>query len=251
MDTKGKLLELYRMSSKHSQYQVMPPVLSQLIPEEEISVKSRYEHERMAALKKWLDFRNKRVMDIGGNTGFFSFESISAGASEVLYAEGNKAHAEFVLEASSVTNSPIHVRNEYFDFSEHGTDFLADIVLLFNVIHHLGDDYGDPRISLERAKEKMADCINFFQGRTDTLVLQMGFCWKGDRGKLLFEHGTKAEMTEFVKKATEGKWSIQAILVPEREGSSIIYKELNEYNALRNDNLGEFLNRPIFILKSL
>jgi 2-polyprenyl-3-methyl-5-hydroxy-6-metoxy-1,4-benzoquinol methylase len=239
------------MSSKHSQYQVMPPALIPLIPEGEISVKSRYEHERMTALKQWLDFRNKRVMDIGGNTGFFSFESIAAGACEVLYVEGNKAHADFVLEASGLTNTPIRVRNAYFDFEELGTNLLIDIVLLFNVIHHLGDDYGDSQISLERAKEKMADCINFFQGRTQTLVLQMGFCWKGDRNKLLFEHGTKTEMTEFVKKATEGKWSVQAILVPEREKGSIIYRKLNEYNVQRNDDLGEFLNRPIFILESL
>jgi hypothetical protein len=32
----------------------------------------------------------------------------------------------------------------------HGTD----IVLLFNVIHHLGDDFGDKSLSMEKTKER-------------------------------------------------------------------------------------------------
>jgi hypothetical protein len=38
----------------------------------------------------------------------------------------------------------------------------TDIVLLLNVIHHLGDDFGDKSLLWKKAKEKMKASINYF-----------------------------------------------------------------------------------------
>lgn len=251
MNKKEKLIELYQQNSKHSNYQIMPSALKGIIPDDEINVKSRFEIERMNFLKRHINFKGKRVLDIGGNTGFFAFESIESGATQVDYIEGNSAHANFVKEASSYLDKNIVVYNNYLDFESNLPNTSYNIVLLFNVLHHFGDDYGDKSVSVEHAKAKMIDSINYFSGKTHCLVLQLGFCWKGDRNSLLFEKGTKQEMIDFVSNAIKGKWSIEVIGVAEELYGETEYKQVSFENIDRNDALGEFRNRPIFILKPI
>jgi len=248
---KNKLIKLYEINSKHSNYQVMPTVLKDLIPSTEINIKSRFEFERLAFLKEHLNLSDKKILDIGGNSGFFTFESITNGAKQVDYIEGNKAHADFVKEASTILNLNVHVYNQYLNFDAELPNEPYDIILLFNVIHHFGDDFGDKGISIQNAKEKMIESINYFIGKTEYLVLQLGFCWKGDRNTLLFKNGTKEEMIDFVSNGVNGNWSIESIGVAEDFAGVTEYKTLNKTNIIRNDSLGEFRNRPIFILKAL
>jgi hypothetical protein len=68
---------------------------------------------------------------------------------------------------------------------------------------------------------------------------------------LLFENGTKEELIDFVKKAVEGRWNIQAIGVAEMEDDKTVFNLLNDSNIKRSDAMGEFRNRPIFILKAV
>ena len=55
-------------------------------------------------------------------------------------------------------------------------------------------------------------------------------------------------MIEFVQKGVEGRWSIRKIAVAERYQQTIKYVPIDDVNIKRDDSLGEFLNRPIFIL---
>lgn len=246
-----ELIELYKKTSKHSNYQVLPSSLKNIIEGSIIQPSiSRYENERLDFLKKHLSFKNKKVLDVGGNTGFFSFEAIEAGADQVTLIEGNSAHETFVKKAAQIINNKINTHNLYLDFKTSIPGEPFDITLLFNVIHHLGDDFGDKTIALEQAKHEMQSAINFFSDKTDILVLQMGFCWKGDRDLLLFENGTKQEMIDFVTNAIKDKWEIQTIGIAQEIDGKTIFNELSEENIKRYDSLGEFRNRPIFILKS-
>jgi hypothetical protein len=52
------------------------------------------------------------------------------------------------------------------------------LCVLFNVIHHLGDDFGDKSLSMEKQKDE-GGIVIFIIKRISSL--QMGFCWKGDR----------------------------------------------------------------------
>ena len=190
------------------------------------------------------------MLDIGGNTGFFTFAAIEEGAKEVYYVEGNKAHADFVelsARALDILNK-INIINEYYNFYSDKKRY--DVCFLLNVLHHLGDDYGDSSISINRAKELMLEQLNSISGRVKTVVFQLGFNWKGNRELCLFENGTKRELIEFILKGIEGRWSIREIAVAERYEQTIKYVSVDDMNIKRDDTLGEFLNRPIFILDS-
>jgi SAM-dependent methyltransferase len=243
------LVALYKKNSKHSAYQILPRSLENLIEDEVEQGIPRFEAERFEWLKSKLDFTDKRVADIGGNTGYFTFEAFDAGAREVVYVEGNTDHAQFVAMAAEMLHANVKVIPKYFDFSEDLKGEHLDIVLLFNVIHHLGDDFGDQSLTKFQALEKMKTSINYFADKTDRLVLQMGYCWKGDRKQLLFANGTKAEMTDFVKDAIQDIWEIEHIGVAEEIQGQTVFADMVGSNMGRNDKLGEFRNRPIFILK--
>jgi hypothetical protein len=57
-------------------------------------------------------------------------------------------------------------------------------------------------------------------------------------------------MEQFLLKGTEGYWNIISVGIAQKQDSSIIYQEMNESNNRRQDELGDFLNRPIFIMKA-
>lgn len=246
-----RLLGLYKLTSKHSNYQILPSAFIGVIDNSQIQVNSRFEEERMLFITQKVELENKKVLDIGGNTGFFSFEALAKGASTVDYIEGNKAHADFVREAAFVLNKNITVQNEYVDFSESLRGKRYDVVFLLNVLHHFGDDYGDKNTTVEFAKHKIIESINYLKDKTEYIVLQIGFCWKGDVTKLLFANGTKSEMIDFFTTELRSDWLIQDVGIAEEHMSRTQYYDVSEKNIIRDDTMGEFRNRPIFILRSL
>ena len=136
-----------------------------------------------------------------------------------------------------------------FDAQVKGSHF--DICLLLNVLHHIGDDYGNSDLSIDMAKGEMLKNLNYLSGKCEFLVFQMGYCWKGNRDLLLFTGGTKNEMINFIKEGTRDYWKIEEIGIGELKNGEVIYQPADENNIKRNDELGEFLNRPLFIMKSL
>jgi len=246
-----KLLSLYGESSKHSNYQVLSTRLDKILGEGAVDVKSRYELERLEFIRKHVNLGGKTVLDIGGNTGFFTFEVLDAGARSVHYFEGNPEHADFVRTAAMVLGcaDQVEVTNAYYGFKENN-DRVYDVALLLNVLHHLGDDFGDRKASVEDAKLDMVECLHHMATVTDCLIFQLGFCWKGDRNSLMFPRGTKGELVDFVTQATKGLWLIDKIGVPTKIGErEVSYEPMSERNSSRDDGMGEFLNRPLFILR--
>lgn len=245
-----KLRKMYAKSSKHSNYQVLASELQRYLADDEIEVKSRNENIRLDYFLKYIDVKDKNVLDIGGNTGYFTFEFLKNGASFLEYYEGNQEHAEFVQLASEVLgyDDSMKVYNQYYNFDQ---DKKYDVVLLLNVLHHLGDDFGDDKISKEKALETIIEHIKAIAKQTDILVFQLGFNWKGDRNLPLFENGTKKELIDFITFNLKDEFEILHIGVAEEQDGEIVYKDLNDINIQRVDRLGEFLNRPIFIMRSL
>jgi hypothetical protein len=245
------LSDLYHRTSKHSHYQVLAPALSPLLRNDAIAVQSRFEPERLAYIAARLHVQGRHIADIGGNTGYFSFELLSHGACRVDYREGNAAHHDFVCAAAQALGLEGRLQTQlgYVSF-EPGSLPPVDATLLLNVLHHLGDDFGDPSTAMQAAKQQMLGCLAVLSRTSRHVVLQLGFNWKGDRRLPLFDGGTKAEMIEFVERGTAADWVVDAIGVAQREGNATVYRDLSAANIDRDDTLGEFRNRPIFILRS-
>ncbi len=251
MNIKERLNELYRCSGKHANYQIVYEKLNQYLDVSCFQTKSRYERERLDYILQHVVVKKKNILDIGGNTGYFTFTLLDKGARTVHYYEGNPVHAEFVKLAATLLNvsNRIRITNGYYLFAANDAKYY-DIVLLLNVLHHLGDDYGDRNLSMDCAKKKIIDQINSLASRAEILILQLGYNWKGNPKLGFFQNGTKKEMIDFIREGTKKHWVIKNIGVPELCGESIKYMDLNESNIKRMDYLGEFLNRPIFIMKA-
>jgi len=245
------LKQLYAVNSKHSNYQILSNRLSELLDENLITVNSRYEKERLEYIFNKISVKDKRVLDIGGNTGYFSFEILEHGASNVHYFEGNKHHAEFVKLAANELGytDKISINNEYYTFKQSEPQNFH-ITLLLNVLHHIGDDYGDKSLNIKKAKENILKQINAMANKTEYLIFQLGFCWQGNIKTGLFEQGTKLEMLDYLDKGTRQHWDILHIGIAEKNDGNVIYADINTANEHRNDALGEFLNRPLLILRS-
>lgn len=246
------LIALYQKTSKHSNYQILPDCLKPYIDEHAITTKSRYEQERLLFMRQALSFNGAKVMDIGGNTGYFTFEAVAAGAREVVYVEGNKVHAEFVEAAAKILGmeKTIKVLPQYYNFdSTRVPDEPFDIVLLLNVLHHLGDDYGSGD-NIPSIKRQIIGQLNSMSPLTRYCVFQLGFNWKGNRNVCLFEKGTKQEMIEYIQSGIGDNWEIKETGIAQRMGEKVTYLPLDSKNIERDDSMGEFLNRPLFILKS-
>lgn len=248
MDRIRKLQDLYDHKSKHSQYQPLPRCLREVLNINTGKVKYHYETERLDYVKNKIN-PGDRIVDIGGNSGFFTFELLDAGVEHVDYYEGDASLADFVKLASEILDltDRITVHNEYYDFDN--PTGLYDTILCFNVIHHLGTDF-NTGLNINTAKTMMLRSINKLTSHASYLVFQMGFNWGGDITKNLFEHGTKREVVDYVTKGVRGFWSIHSIGIPVMQDDKIHYVDIGEDNLERIDEYGEFLNRPLFILKS-
>lgn len=249
-DELNRLLRRTTQTRKHSAYQKIPHRLADLIDLDGIEIRPKHEDARFAYISSRIDLGGKSAVDIGANTGYFTFRMLDAGCSHVTAYEGAPEHYQFLklaVEALGETGK-VAVRHEYFELTTATPGF--DVALLLNVVHHLGDDYGTVDISMADAKAAMLSQINGMTNHSRTLVLQMGFNWKGDIRKCLFDGGTKGEMIDFIAKGTADKWKIEHIGIATVTSGKIIYADLDESNVRRDDSLGEFLNRPIFILSA-
>lgn len=247
------LISLLAARSKHSEYQEIFPELKKILGIQEMVVNGR-ENSRWNFMLENFNWHGARVIDIGANTGYFSMAAIQAQAKEVLAIEGNVEHAQFIRSAAKMLNfdSRIKVEQRYFEASNEEFIFCDvnnafDVVLYLNVVHHFGDDFGSKYMLIDDSLNEMRCQIQNISKYGEYCWFQMGFNWKGDRQKPLFSKGLKSELVNYVKLACNGFWDVKSISVYNEKSQA--YEEISERLMTRFDNLGEFLNRPLFLLK--
>lgn len=245
------LTQLYNRNSKHSNYQNLTPKLKEILNTDNFAIKSRFEKERFDYIINNIYIQDKYILDIGGNTGYFTFQAIDNNAKHVDYYEGYFYHSQFVKLSAELLNceDKIDIFNEYFNFDNIYKQKKYDIIFLLNVLHHIGDDFYDNNINITHAKNKIIEIINEFTSISKYLILQIGYNWKGNINFPLFENGTKKEMINYIINGIKKHWIVLNIGVAEKENDKVVYKDLNDTNINREDTLGEFLNRPLFIVK--
>jgi len=249
--TGSDLRALYDAHSKHSSYQLIHPSLLPLLGDAAGLPAGKLEAQRQRLFQRAVPMADRTVLDIGANTGYFSFAALQSGARRVRSQEGNVAHARFLQAAGQAlgVSDRLEVVPAYFNF-EPQADERFDVALCLNVVHHLADDFGDSALTISQARDQMLVAINAMTAWTRTLVLQVGFNWKGDRHRPLFEGGEKASLIEWVRAGTAAHWRIDEIVVadPRADGE---FQPVDAHNLPRNDAVGEFMNRPLFVMTAV
>lgn len=249
MPSTTSLKDLYRQQSKHSNYQLVHPIVANLLGDTSDMPAGKLELERQTYFDRALPLLGARVLDIGANTGYFSFGALHGGARHVTCYEGNQEHAAFVAHSAEQAglSDRLDMNACYFDFLSPITETF-DVTYCLNVLHHLGDDFGDQSLSVETAREQMLKSLRHMAGLTRVLVLQLGFNWKGDVRCPLFEGGEKAALIDFVAQGVGDSWVIEEVTVPNPVTRA--YEPISEDNLPRNNQIGEFMNRPLFKMRS-
>lgn len=246
---KPSLKDLYLQRSKHANYQLVHPLVAQLLGDTSDLPAGKLEVERQAYFDRALPLLGAKVLDIGSNTGYFSFGALQGGASHVTCYEGNQEHAAFVAhcaEQAGLTDR-LQMNACYFDFMAPVTQ-TYDVTFCLNVLHHLGDDFGDRSLGMDAARAQMLEGLRHMASLTHVLVLQLGFNWKGDVACPLFDGGEKAALIDFVAQGVGDNWTIEEVTVPNPVTRA--YEPISEDNLPRNNAIGEFMNRPLFKMRS-
>jgi SAM-dependent methyltransferase len=254
MDRK-RIMELLLSNGKHGNYLALPEILKEPLGISYNPQRNHYEIARLRFILEHLGVSGKSVLDIGANTGFFSFEMLGAGANHVTAYEGNAEHSKFIADIAAELglSARLKIKNYYFDF-DHDLCRRYDITLLLNVLHHVGDDYGACFNSIEAAKNEILRQANSISSISKYMVFQMGFNWKGNPDLPFFHHGTKKEMIFYIEDGVRSQWDVIGIGIGCRDINGNVYFDvINDSNIERDNSLaggGEFLNRPLFILRS-
>ena len=248
-ESSSRLKEMLLKTSKHYLYQELHPCLREILNDPP-TPNGKQESARWRYISSKTDFRGASVIDIGANTGFFTFAALEAGAKRVTAVEGNQTHAEFVRECWQCIGQQerLEVLKKYFDFKKTRSA-QYDVALCLNVLHHTGDDFGDTNISISQAKNEIADQLRRLSRLSTLAWFQIGFNWKGNPALPLFETGTKSEVIEFVNAACMNSWEVTEISAHNPESGA--YEDISPRLLKRFDNSGEFLNRPLLLLRSL
>lgn len=252
-DLKAELQRLYADSSRHSMYQHVPDFVStELDYTESIDEGWRGDRARLAfLLETRVPEKGETWVDFGANTGFFSLSLAHDHPHTSFVAiEANANHARFIERiAQHFGMRNVEVIRRAVGLRELGTLPHADCLLHLNVLHHAGHDFDADLVPDKRRFASYAqDYFARLADRADTLLFQLGFNWQGDVHRGLFPNGTKREVIDFVTRATGAHWRIARVGVAERPAGGIRYADVDAANVERDDALGEFLNRPLFIL---
>lgn len=233
--------------SKHSTYQALHPLVTSLVGTEYLPPGKR-ESARWAFMSRRLPLQGLRVLDVGANTGYFSLGAVEAGAAHVTAIEGNAAHAAFIEGCADWLGwrEKLEVQPCYFEFEPQGLRY--DLSFCLNVLHHLGDDFGDSGLTVDMARQGIVRHLQALSHRVRYCWFQLGFNWKGQREQPLFEHGRKQEVIDLVAAHCSSHWKILEVGV--YDPSSSQFEPVREALLERWDDQGEFLNRPLFLLES-
>ncbi len=265
-------LKYITSDGKHGFYQLFPPALINKFPDlKKLPYDTiRLDDKRYDYITKSIDVKGLRVTDIGANIGYFSFRLATEMHCEVLMYEPYKDHFKAIKEIKSMLNlNDKMVRVENMGIDLNGIDNIepTDLILLFNVLQHAGEDFDKDKVTLIHdwygyAKEYLLK----LRKKTTCLVFQTGYSWLGHNKELC----SKEKIIEFTQTLLEESgWQIlKCGIVTNYE--SHVYRDFDFeksfsnpiFNPLKYIEYGvkyrlgfnvpnfRFIQRPIFICKS-
>lgn len=209
--------------------------------------------ERAAFMFDRKSSAGKNVLDIGANQGYMSIEAALRGAQRVDAFESNTVDGAFLSQMSLLFPAlqAVSAQTLNYDF-EHENSGRWHYVICLNVLHHIGRYFDDHVNDLSEAKILMAAHLRRLLTHSGSVWLQLGFNWQGNTLKPMFAHGTKQEITEFVNQMVGQHARIATIGIynPHRQAyDEVVYGDWHHPLWQRIDGLGEFANRPLYLIE--
>lgn len=185
-DEINHLKELLSYHGRHGLYQKLPPTLPKDIrdafPER---WDTRLDEERYNWIISNLDCKNKNILEIGANIGYFSSRFAHSCNCSVSAYEPDP-------QLFDVLSTIIRLSNLEDRISAHNTSITLDtidalpqfdIILNLNVIQHAGYDFENASISsLRDWRDYSVSFLHKLRSRSDYMIFQMGYqLWGFDR----------------------------------------------------------------------
>lgn len=260
----AKLKSLYLDGSKHSRYQRSPDFLGDILGTEELlNPLWRDDKPRLELLLRALEFEAfSTVTEIGANTGYFCLSLANHFKNlEVRAFEGNTGHAEFISSVAQESNiSNLTVFPEYIIGESIDRRITSDVIIHFNVLHHMGVDFFQNKFTLENFKENAINALRTFNPVCNVLAFQMGFNWGGDKSKPIVPVTADYEKIVFLSDLmTSSDFAIEKVALASRVVGEKRFEyhlhslkellDLKEHAAIvkryQHESESEFFRRPI------
>ena len=268
----SNFMSYVKSEGKHGLYQLFPPALIQQYPElQNLPYDSmRLDDKRYNFLIKNIDLKGLQITDIGSNIGYFSFRLATEETCKVLMYEPYMDHFKAIGEIRNLLNldeKSVEIRNEGVDLDAINKLEPTDVILLFNVLQHAGEDFDKTRV--QKVEDWYAFAVEYLsklRAKTKYLIFQNGYSWLGHSNDLC----NKEEIIAFtVKLLKEAGWKIEKCGIVTNFRTHA-YQEINIEKTTKNPifsslkyfeygvkyRLGfnvpnhRFIQRPIFICKS-
>lgn len=210
--------------------------------------------ERAAFMFAHKSAAGQKVLDIGANQGYMSIEAALQGAQCVDAFESNDIDGAFLSQAArafpELNSLSAHALN--YEFAQTNTQW--SYVLCLNVLHHVGRYFDGQIVDMAQAKTAMAEHLQRLLARGGCIWLQLGFNWQGDTLQPMFPNGTKREMTDFVTDmlGVDARIVTIGIYSPDSRAYKAVAPNDRDHPLWqRMEALGEFGNRPLYLIESL
>jgi len=184
-----QLDDLLLAAGKHGLYQMLPEQLISKYPQlKKYSHTDRIDNKRYNWFSSKLNFENKKVIDIGANIGYFSFRLNYEENTENYTYEPFQQHCIAINEIRNLLNiseNKFIIKNEGVDFDNIDNLPKSDIVLLFNVVQHAGEDFDKKYVqNSEQWKIHVSKYLTKLSTKTRFMVFQTGYSWLGHKNVL-------------------------------------------------------------------
>lgn len=173
-----------KSQGKHGFYQLLPPALINKYNElQELPYKSiRLDDKRYEFFTKHLNTSKARVTDIGANIGYFSFRLATEKKCSVVMYEPFEDHYKAINSIGSMLEAQDNIKavNDGVTLSNIDSLEKTDILLLFNVLQHAGEDFDKDIVKSKNDWYQYAvEYLTKLRSKSKYLVFQNGYSWLG------------------------------------------------------------------------
>lgn len=273
-----KLIDLINTDGKHASYQELPSILTNrygdLLKEMDWNP-SRLDTPRLRWVTDALGVNKlNKIVDIGANTGFFSFELIKKFGATCTAYEPHVPHANamsLIKEICNIGDPNFKVESTGVSINDIKNIEGGDLLVFLNVLHHAGDDFDADKVrSIADWKEYSEDYLKQLSFKFNFMFFQLGNAWKGSSCKI---YDDKIFFRETKKLLEDSGWIVESVGLiesflgePEYETYTLNsysrnQESFHEIQGLRKllrycgNKLSfnvdyKFLNRPLYLCRS-